>query len=654
MLANMETILYVLLAVFGLGLLIVVHELGHLWMARRVGMRVEAFGIGVGKLLRSWHWREIRWELRIFPVGGYVRIAGAEKRGGAAQPDSYFSKTPWQRIQVALMGPIANFLFALILFAMIWMAGGRDEPFMQHTKIVGWVDPTSSFYQEGGRPGDEILRYGDRPYQGLRDLYVVGFLDLPTTEVAGERIDYYTGQQTPYQWNLKNQPLSANKGALRTVGVMAPASYLIYRQNSDKRGQHYPLAEPGPATQAGIQDGDQLIWMNGSFLFSWKELGTVLNAPQVLLSIQRDGEVLQVLVPRTRSRYLTLNRQQAAELEDWRFEAKLPMKLADLYSIPYSFNHEGVVEEPLVYLNEQLEESPHLPSGETNSPFQRVLKPGDRILAVSGATVHSAAETLAELQVPKALLVVRRTALPAINWEQADNDFIDGMAWEQIRPLIQSLGTLHPQRENGEYHLLAPIRPVSVDEMPLTPTMRQKREDQYEAWQQEMAQQEEGGGDLEERQRMVAKKMAEHRSLLKLGIPLSDRLVAYNPTPWQLFQAVVGETYFALKGLLSGSLSAKNMSGPVGIVQAMQAGIATGVKNGLYWLGFVSLSLGLVNLLPIPVLDGGHICLACWEAITGRALSERAMRRLMIPFIILLIGFLLFVTWHDLLRLFSS
>src|SRR3990167_4615941 len=95
------TLLYVLLAAFGLGVLIFIHEFGHYWMARRKGMEVEVFSIGFGKPFFSWKYQGVKWQLCYLPFGGYVRIAGMEKKGKLEPyeiPNGFYGKKPWARI----------------------------------------------------------------------------------------------------------------------------------------------------------------------------------------------------------------------------------------------------------------------------------------------------------------------------------------------------------------------------------------------------------------------------------------------------------------------------------------------------------------------------------------------------------------------------
>ncbi|MCY3974984.1 MAG: site-2 protease family protein, partial [Simkaniaceae bacterium] len=96
----------------------------------------------------------------------------------------------------------------------------------------------------------------------------------------------------------------------------------------------------------------------------------------------------------------------------------------------------------------------------------------------------------------------------------------------------------------------------------------------------------------------------------------------------------------------------EGLGGPVLIVQVMQQGWMQGVTEALFWLGVISLNLGMLNLLPIPVLDGGHICFALLEKIRRKPLTARMMHRVTLPFVILLTFIFIYLTLNDILRIF--
>ena len=131
------SILYLVLAAVGLGILVFIHELGHYFVARKEGMKIEAFSIGFGKALFSWEKNGVKWKICWIPVGGYVKIAGMEKKG-SLEPyeieNGFYGKKPLARIKVAIAGPLVNIVFGLVLFSIIWTFGGREKPFSFSTQ----------------------------------------------------------------------------------------------------------------------------------------------------------------------------------------------------------------------------------------------------------------------------------------------------------------------------------------------------------------------------------------------------------------------------------------------------------------------------------------------------------------------------------------
>ena len=112
---------FVVVIVFSI--LIIVHELGHMLMARRVGVKVERFSLGFGKKLFSVKKGETEYVLSAFPLGGYVKLAGEEPGEASGGPGEFYSKSLFERFLVLVGGPLTNFLFAFFLFIFIFMLG---------------------------------------------------------------------------------------------------------------------------------------------------------------------------------------------------------------------------------------------------------------------------------------------------------------------------------------------------------------------------------------------------------------------------------------------------------------------------------------------------------------------------------------------------
>ncbi len=221
------SLIYFLLALLILGVLIFVHELGHYWMARRVGMRVESFGIGIGRSVYSWMRDGVEWRLNWLPFGGYVMIAGEKNEDGSEADwenpaaDTFYGRSPWDRIKVAAAGPIANLLLALAIFGLLWVWGGREKAFREFTPKIGWVDTHSELFRDGIRPGDEIASYGKNSYTSTKDhLYGPMTAGNSRLQVQRRETTYQDGTKEPYDYTVTvyRHPRAVDKD-IRTAGI---------------------------------------------------------------------------------------------------------------------------------------------------------------------------------------------------------------------------------------------------------------------------------------------------------------------------------------------------------------------------------------------------------------------------------------------------
>jgi len=502
--------------------------------------------------------------------------------------DGFYGKKPLSRIKVAFAGPLVNILFALAVFTILWFSGGRDKPFAEFTRRIGWVDPHSVLYEKGVRPGDLIDRYGDASFHGFKDLLVASLMKGDSVRIEGQKVDEITGGAIPFDYTLKTYPNPlSTKAKISTVGVLYPASYLIYRGTPEKNEQ---------VDASGIALGDRIVWADGERVFSMQQLSSLINDSTAYVTIQRDGAFTHVKVPRVRLDDLKLTGYERAEVGDWQYEATLKGKLQDLYFIPYSLSPDGVVERALGFIDPATQPKNYL----------NTLREGDRIVAVDGIKVESSYKMLELFQSRRVLLVVEKEPAPAkpALWTKADSQF-DDFSLTALNGIVAGIG----REEAGHKENLQLLQPI-------VPTFKKDR--------------------------------------LYLGMALSDKEVIYNPNPLKQFASVAADTWQTLSALLSGYLNPKYMSGPVGIVQVVHQSWMVGFKEAIFWLGLISLNLGIVNLLPIPVLDGGHILLSIAEAIRRKPFKAKTMERLVIPFVGLLIFFFVYITYQDITRLFSK
>ncbi|KAA5601109.1 RIP metalloprotease RseP [Blastochloris sulfoviridis] len=170
---------YVLPFLFVLTIVVFFHEFGHFWVARRCGVRVEAFSIGFGPELFGFNDRHgTRWRVALVPLGGYVRFFGDEN--AASVPDgeavramteaerrvSFFHKTVGQRAAVVAAGPVANFLLAIVIFAGIFTFYGKQITAAR----VDRVEAGSAAEAAGFQPGDVVMAIDGRPIRSFSDM----------------------------------------------------------------------------------------------------------------------------------------------------------------------------------------------------------------------------------------------------------------------------------------------------------------------------------------------------------------------------------------------------------------------------------------------------------------------------------------------------
>lgn len=636
----MLNLLYLILAAFGLGFLVFIHELGHYFMARRVGMKVEAFGIGFGKPIKTWKHKGVQWNICWLPFGGYVRIAGMEKEKGKEPhqiKDGFFGKPPIDRIKVGIMGPVVNIVFAFLLFLVLWFSGGREKTFSEFTKLIGWVDPESELYHLDVRPGDAIKTYGGRSFEGFQDLQYQSILSANKIAISGERIDYHTLQETPFQYILETYPSPmALDASIRTIGVLNPASYLLC--NSITEGEDSPLFN------SGIEKNDRIVWADGELIFSMPQLSNIVNQSKALITVKRGEKIIQTRLPRIR--ISDMRALDKGEMGDWLFETDLKDRLENLYFIPFALSYDATIEKSLAYFNAQSNEINYTPTGDFEIPLHR----GDRILAVDGIPVQNTPELLALLQERHVQIIVQREEpAPLVSWQEADQVFIHSIHYNELQTLISGIGTINPHKTVGTYHLLNPVTPKPFTTLSHYLNQKSTYEKDYEMRKKLVE-------EIENpKQRAKAQHVLEEsQDRLVLGFSPRDQLVKYNPSPIRLFTDVFGQMVRTLKSLVTGSLSPKWMAGPIGIIQVFHYGWSHGIKEALYWMAAISLNLGLFNLLPIPVLDGGHILFSLIEMVTGKPLKSKTMERWIVPFVVLIIGAFIYFTYNDLMRLFSQ
>jgi len=158
-------ILWFVLILMGL---VLVHEAGHMVVAKWCGMRVERFSIFFGRPLWKFTRGETEYAIGWIPLGGYVKISGmtqGEELDPAVAPRAYSNMPVWRRVVTILAGPAVNIVLAILLFAAIFWIG---VPTANLNNTVGTVTPDSAAQTAGLKPGDRLVAIDGGPHERRR------------------------------------------------------------------------------------------------------------------------------------------------------------------------------------------------------------------------------------------------------------------------------------------------------------------------------------------------------------------------------------------------------------------------------------------------------------------------------------------------------
>ncbi len=243
-----------------LGILVLVHELGHFFAAKACKIRVLTFSIGFGAPLFKRVYGDTEYRISTIPFGGYVRMAGDNpEEQSSGSPDEFNAKPVWQRAVVAVAGPVANLIFAFILLWFIFIYGvGR--PIYMDNLTIGGVSPNSAAQEAGLLAGDSIISI---------DNHAAGSWDDIET--------HFTRQKQQYDitvlrnGSLYNETLAISYGdggfpAEPMGGLLPPVPAVI--------GDVHP---DSPADNASLEANDSVIAINGETVHSFFHLSAIIN-----------------------------------------------------------------------------------------------------------------------------------------------------------------------------------------------------------------------------------------------------------------------------------------------------------------------------------------------------------------------------------------
>ena len=635
----------ILLALLLLSFLIFIHELAHFLAGKWVGIHAEAFSIGFGPpLLRfarkgseyrlSIGWRDMfsfgslpsfedggtEYRLSMIPAGGYVRFPG-EYSEDEERLESEFHQAPvWRRLIVVAAGPLSNLVLGAVLYAAIAAGGIPSDP----KPIIGevpspeeaaglyWDDPTyrSPAAQAGIQPGDRVLEVNGRKVETWSELTQEVMLhpDKPThlkLTRGGEEMEI---EVTP-------QPVLRGNRMAGQIGVRLIRRMAAYGEDGAPReivsigGESSALNE---ALRGAAQSETEIAFADGSsrrfrvsshaavLQVSSEQLAAAGVLPGSYLTeidgspIRSAADVWSALleVSFDNRRWLTFDTNGSVHT----VEAELPL--------PLTIRVAGIDEE--------------------RNPDAGALAPGDSLHSVNGLPVSDYDGVRASIEKahaagkPSRFEFQRNFGLSSILFETFTGGQLETEARidENGRVRIPGLSLSSNWAENPTY---LELQGFSVSE-------------QY----------------------FLTDPASSETLAVGSAPPETER---YGPIE-SIGKGVamtgdsVMEIVSILKRLFTGEVSTKHLSGPVGIVNVTQRALEGGWTWATFYtvlklMALISVNLAIVNLLPIPVADGGQILFFLYEGLRGRPLNLKLQTKIQMGSLFALIGLMAVITVFD-------
>jgi regulator of sigma E protease len=267
------------------GVLVFIHEFGHFFTAKLVGIRVETFSFGYGKRLFGVRRKGTDYRVSLFPLGGYVKFLGEGElfsEGGKVTlpPDHFLAKTRWERFLVMVMGSVMNIFLAVFILAIVNMVGVTVPAYQDEKPVIGYIEPGSPAGKAGFRLDDEIQSVDGEKVQTWGDVELaVGSKPDRLITVSIRRADevqeirFRTEKRTRY--------------ALGYAGFMG--KFLT---------QIRSVTPGSPAEKAGLRPGDIILSADGRPIYFFQFIEYLEKNPnrELEFMVDRQGETVRVRV----------------------------------------------------------------------------------------------------------------------------------------------------------------------------------------------------------------------------------------------------------------------------------------------------------------------------------------------------------------------
>ncbi len=682
-LPQFDTIGGLIALILGFGFIIFVHELGHFLVAKWVGIRATQFAIGFGPSMLTWRkgigfrvgttepeyerraleylkkqgasfegltdqqkiatiygaadalgLGETEYRLNYIPLGGYVKMLGQEDIDPAARsedPRSYTSRPVWARMAVISAGVVMNLIFAMVFFIIAFMAGVEFPP--AAIGEIGPQSPAATTYAVGheGNPDYRGLRFGDRVVS-INGREPIDFTDIMLAAALsgeGEQIELIIereGEAQPLTYRIEPKRV----GNLYAIGVMPPASLEL--ASSLARGDSWPTR----LQAAGVEMGMVATAANGQPLDNYKQFETLLQ--------QSNGEPINV----------TFTDPDTGKTANYAVTPE-----------PLVFDKNGKIANPL-----GIEAVTRIAGVLDDSPAQAAKLQPDDLIAMIGNVRWPTGRQVQEVtrsakDTPIRLQVMRGSELIDLNITPKDGRLgielgqdnrghrissidkdsplaplnltagsrilaVNGKPIDGLIDLLRHLGDMkEPGTISIEYELNIADQPVATEEIAISEATLAKI-DRIE-WYARLP-------------------FVTEKQLIQTDSPLVAAELGVKKTRQTMLSV-----YVTLARLVQGRVPASELRGPIGIADiGTQIARDQGIMYLIYFLGLISVNLAVVNFLPVPVVDGGHMVFLIAEKIKGSPVNPKIQIGATYVGLALILCVFVMTFYFDTTRLFSG
>jgi regulator of sigma E protease len=559
------SVLYFLLLV---GVLVVIHELGHFVAAKLLDVKVLRFSLGYGRPLVRVKLRETEYQIAIVPIGGYVRILGIEgataadasgaHAASAATSDddarrSFSSRPLWQRIVIVLAGPAANLLLPVVIY-FVFFAGHTMLP----AAVIGDVLEGGAAARAGLEPGDRVL------------------------EIDGRAVRYWEEIESAVRRSPgKELQLRISRNGKVFERYVTPIEEVVRKRDGEVSTQgrvgitHAPFVPlvgvidaQAPAARAGMRTGDLIISIDGQPAHNWSDVQRHLGrlARRTSVVYFRGSEVPGV---------------PQIQLLSAGFADVVPDSQLDANQHRQSYTG---LEHAEMFVARVDPGSPADSAG---------LRPGDLIVALDGK--------------------------PVVHWLDLDQRL-------QAEPHKTFKLTWKRQIAGGKIEAL-------------TAELTQVERKQLDDFNHTVTSLVFGAHDDVDRG-VGAMAPIEGRFGYALGKAADRTGETIKTMVTKFFQILGGDT------------PSDALGGPLMMYRVASVSGNQGLDSFLLMIALISINLGLINLLPIPMMDGGHLLVFAIESARRRPLSAKARERLQRGGLIVIVLIVILAGRNDVVRFF--